>query len=187
MSARKTNTSKSLNPGTSVSGAKTRGSSASVISVTTSKTSTRSSTHLVDPSQRLSPTLSSTACACSTCSSRCCYEYTVTVTGYDIWGIVSGMKLAPHQFLVYYPTNAGSAGAFKLDQSGHTFDIALDKTSDDRPYKPCIFLAELPGGGGRCGGRPLPLVKASAIPGECQANRWGMDRQPSDRQLSDQQ
>jgi Fe-S-cluster containining protein len=73
------------------------------------------------------------------------------VTGYDVWGIVSGLKLAPQQFLVYSQATSNVAGAFKLDQSGNAFDIALDKVRDDRQYKPCIFLAELPGGGGRCG------------------------------------
>lgn len=95
--------------------------------------------------------MSATAGACSTCSARCCYEYSVTVTGYDVYTMATGLGMAPHEFLVHVPARPGTAAAFRLDQSGQRFDIALDKAPGEGPHRPCIFLMELPGGGGRCG------------------------------------
>lgn len=99
----------------------------------------------------MSPPLNSTASACATCPGRCCYEYLVTVTGFDLWNIASRLALAPGEFLAWFPTDAAVPGAFILDQGGQHFDIALDKVRDERRHRPCIFLVELPGGVARCG------------------------------------
>ena len=62
------------------------------------------------------PAQTSVAAACSTCAARCCLEYTVTVTGYDVWTIATGLGLAPEHFLVHYPTAKPGAGCFRLGQ-----------------------------------------------------------------------
>lgn len=87
---------------------------------------------------------------CGVCT-RCCVEYTVSITGYDVWLIASRLGLAPQQFAICYPVRAEHADGFRLDQTDVFYDIALDKVRVDRPHQPCIFLMELPGGGGRCG------------------------------------
>jgi Fe-S-cluster containining protein len=92
---------------------------------------------------------------CATCTYKCCHHYTVTVTGYDAWLIANGMGLAPEQFLVALRQPTPNPRGFALDNSGQTFDIALDKAPADTPERPCVFLIELPGGGGRCGIYPL--------------------------------
>lgn len=103
------------------------------------------------PTERPAPNLNGAVSACATCSARCCHEYTVTVTGYDVWTIATGLRLAPQQFLIHYAARPDAAGSFRLDQGDARFDIALDKIADERPHRPCVFLVELPGGGGRCG------------------------------------
>lgn len=103
------------------------------------------------PTERPAPNLNGAVSACATCGARCCHEYTVTVTGYDVWMIAKGLRLAPRQFLQYFPARVDAADAFRLDQGDARFDIALDKVAEERPHRPCVFLVELPGGGGRCG------------------------------------
>jgi|GEM_PF-472705 len=88
---------------------------------------------------------------CGQCSRRCCAEYTVTVTGFDIYRIAATLKMAPEQFIIYFPAGKDSEEGFKLDQSGDTYCVALDKAPGEAPYHPCVFLLELPGGFSRCG------------------------------------
>jgi Fe-S-cluster containining protein len=75
----------------------------------------------------------------------------VTVTGYDIWNIATTLKIAPEQFLIWFPAKETSRDGFKLDQTGATFNVALDKVTGEGDHRACIFLLELPGGFSRCG------------------------------------
>ena len=95
---------------------------------------------------------------CAECTRRCCHHYVVTVTGYDVWVIANGLRLAPEQFLVTVPQKP-SARTFRLDGSERMYDIALDKAKARTREKPCVFWLGLPGGGGRCGIYPYrPFV-----------------------------
>lgn len=95
---------------------------------------------------------------CAECTRRCCHHYVVTVTGYDVWVIANGLRLAPEQFLVTVPQKP-SARTFRLDGSERMYDIALDKAKARTREKPCVFWLGLPGGGGRCGIYPFrPFV-----------------------------
>ncbi len=111
------------------------------------KTTTPDSVPLHDVT---SAVFNSTANACSTCSARCCYEYTVTVTGWDVWRIAE-LNIAPQQFLVYFPTREDNNSGFRLAAGEERYDLALDKTADDNQPNACVFLMTLPGGSGRCG------------------------------------
>jgi hypothetical protein len=79
----------------------------------------------------------------------------VTITGYDMWVIARSLTLAPEQFAVVVPQSERDGRGFFLDDSGKTFNIALDKQPSEEKDKPCIFWLPLPGleGGtiGRCG------------------------------------
>ena len=88
---------------------------------------------------------------CATCTRQCCHHYTVTVTGYDAWVIARGLGMAPEQFLVIVEQREPNERGFLLDQSGSSFDIALDKAPATQPEKPCLFWFGLPSGVGRCG------------------------------------
>jgi Fe-S-cluster containining protein len=88
---------------------------------------------------------------CATCSSRCCADYTVTVTGYDAWRIGRGLCLDPESFLVYFPLADQEKAGFVLAPGGTRYDIALDKVGAFRKGNPCIFWMDFRTGRGRCG------------------------------------
>jgi len=101
--------------------------------------------------------------ACAICDGRCCYEYTVTVTGHDVWRLARGMHMPPHEFLTLVLARDENPLAFRLEFGGPRLDIALDEVADERApgapdvpegKSPCIFLVQLPGGVGRCGAHP---------------------------------
>ncbi|MEO5952544.1 MAG: YkgJ family cysteine cluster protein [Chloroflexia bacterium] len=91
------------------------------------------------------------ASPCADCTLGCCKHYTVTVTGYDMWVIARGLNMAPEQFMVIVPQTDASNRGFILDDTGRTFNIALDKRRSDAYERPCTFWLEMPGGVGRCG------------------------------------
>lgn len=92
---------------------------------------------------------------CATCTRRCCHHYIVTVTGYDVWVIARGLRLAPEQFLIAVPQWTPTGRGFRLDRGERTFEIALDKARARTKERPCVFWYGLPGGGGRCGIYPF--------------------------------
>lgn len=95
---------------------------------------------------------------CAACHTRCCFDYTVTVTGYDAWRIATRLNLALEQFLFVLRTTdeQSQQHAFHLDASDDRHVIALAKqgvpegeAGDGR--EACVFWLSLPGGYGRCG------------------------------------
>jgi Fe-S-cluster containining protein len=88
---------------------------------------------------------------CTDCTRGCCFQYTVTITGYDAWKIARKLQLAPEQFLVTIPQKSANERGFLLDDSERTFDIALDKAPQEAESQPCVFWIGFPGGIGRCG------------------------------------
>ena len=88
---------------------------------------------------------------CSSCTKRCCSNYTVTITGYDAWLIGTGLRLSLHSFLVYVPLDDGIDRGFRLAPGGPRHDLALDKVGQYQKGNPCVFWVELAGGRGRCG------------------------------------
>ena len=101
---------------------------------------------------------------CATCTRRCCFEYAVTVVGYDAWTIAQRLQLAPEQFLVTIPQRTLNSRGFLLDKSEKTFDIALDKAPADTEARPCIFWLGFSGGIGRCGIYPLRPFACQVYP-----------------------
>jgi Fe-S-cluster containining protein len=101
--------------------------------------------------------MTSVGSACAICDGSCCYEYTVTVTGYDVWCLAQGVRMPPHEFLTLVAARDDNPFGFRLAFGGQRLDIALDKVpsengSDEPEEKaPCVFLVQLPGGVGRCG------------------------------------
>jgi len=88
---------------------------------------------------------------CATCSSRCCIDYVVTVTGYDAWRIATESGLGFESFLVYFALSDQTKPGFVLKPRGTRYDIALDKVGDFRKGNPCIFWMDFMNGRGRCG------------------------------------
>ncbi len=95
--------------------------------------------------------------ACAICDARCCYDYTVTVTGYDVWRLAHGVRMPPHEFLTLVAARDENPLGFRLEFGGPRLDIALDKAPSEQGPEgneekaPCVFLVQLPGGVGRCG------------------------------------
>lgn len=95
--------------------------------------------------------------ACAICDGSCCYEYTVTVTGYDVWRLARGVRMPPHEFLTLVAARDDNPLGFRLAFGGQRLDIALDKApgteagNEPEEKAPCVFLVQLPGGVGRCG------------------------------------
>jgi len=88
---------------------------------------------------------------CSSCTKRCCSNYTVSITGYDAWVIGTGLRLPLHSFLVYFPLDGDTGRGFRLAPDGPGHDIALDKVGKYQKGNPCVFWVDLNGGRGRCG------------------------------------
>jgi Fe-S-cluster containining protein len=101
------------------------------------------------------PRMNGSATACAVCNAKCCLEYTVTVTGRDIWEISSKLGIAPEDFVACYTSLRDTPGLFRLDHGDRRFDLALDKVAAAEPSapaasRPCVFLLEA-GGVRRCG------------------------------------
>ena len=92
---------------------------------------------------------------CADCTLGCCRHYVVTITGYDMWKIARGLNLAPEQFVVVAQQSDATNKGFFLDDSGKTYNLALDKRATQEEERPCVFWLDLPGGIGRCGIYPL--------------------------------
>ena len=88
---------------------------------------------------------------CSSCTRRCCSEYTVSVTGYDAWLLATVLHLPLDSFLVSIPGEAGNPRGFTLEPGGARYEIALDKVGEYRKGDPCVFWIDLANGRGRCG------------------------------------
>ncbi|MEW6233199.1 MAG: YkgJ family cysteine cluster protein [Chloroflexota bacterium] len=102
---------------------------------------------------------------CAACShTHCCTHYTVNITGYDLWRIAQGFCLSPEEFLIFFTVKEPRPGTFKLDHSGQTCDIALDKAKTRAKEAPCVFWLSLPGGCGRCGIYPLRPLTCQVYP-----------------------
>lgn len=89
---------------------------------------------------------------CAGCHTRCCFDYTVTITGYDAWRIASGLQLAFDQFVVALTPKEPLPEAFRLDASERSYALALRRRGpDDEHPRACVFWLSLPHGTGRCG------------------------------------
>lgn len=100
------------------------------------------------------------ASPCDGCDARCCWSYTVFVTGADVFRIAEATGLEPTEFLAYLPQPERTDAGFLLGRGGPTHELLL-KTASDDPRKPCLFLrVDEATGAGRCGIYP-------ARPGSC--------------------
>jgi Fe-S-cluster containining protein len=89
---------------------------------------------------------------CASCHARCCFAYTVPVTGHDVWRIATQLGLGVEQFVVAAGADEHQPNAFRLDRSGRSFMLALDKRLHaERAERACVFWLDLPNGYGRCG------------------------------------
>lgn len=90
---------------------------------------------------------------CATCEGRCCRRYLVPVTCSDVHAIARALGLAPERFAALVPDAGSEEAGIRLTADGPGFSIVLE-----RRESACVFLMELPDGGGRCGvyaNRPL--------------------------------
>jgi Fe-S-cluster containining protein len=110
------------------------------------------------------------ASPCDGCDARCCWSYTVYVTGADVFRIAGAMGLEPAEFLAYVAQGERSATGFLLEPGGPTFELALKTVSNGDPRRPCLFLrVDEATGAGRCGiypARPAACRRFPAIPRE---------------------
>lgn len=90
------------------------------------------------------------ASPCAACGA-CCRAYIVPVCGHDVWRICRGQHLSPEQFLIPCPQEQPEGDGFRLEREGKTYALALDKQGRLVKTQPCVFLVDLPGGGGKCG------------------------------------
>jgi Fe-S-cluster containining protein len=101
---------------------------------------------------------------CANCTRKCCHEYLVTVTGYDVWTLATGLHMGPEQFLIVVSQIAPSNWAFRLHPAGPAYHIALDKKRSRGKKRACIFLVELPTGVNRCGVYPFRPIVCQGYP-----------------------
>src|SRR5215213_5797468 len=97
---------------------------------------------------------SSNVRSCLGCSGYCCTVYIVPVTGYDLWRIVQGQRLAPMVFVqreLFENTGMPIDTGFLLRASGPTYGLSLRHTPARRNERPCVFLLHLRDGVYRCG------------------------------------
>ena len=88
---------------------------------------------------------------CHKCNGLCCRSYIVPVTGFDVWRISTGQRLAPESYLVAGHQREENSEGFMLDPDGRPYFLALDKRGRFNRYQPCVFLMSLVGGEDRCG------------------------------------
>lgn len=88
---------------------------------------------------------------CSSCTKRCCSNYTVSIIGYDAWVIGRNLKLDLQGFLVFFPVSPENDKGFQLEPGGSRYEIALDKVGEFQKGNPCIFWVDFMNGRGRCG------------------------------------
>ncbi len=131
--------------------------------------------------------MTSTFSPCAQCREACCRDYVVTVSGLDVYRIGIGLGLRPEQFTV--PSAFGDPPeGFRVDQSGQTYRMCLDKQRDNGSAGWCTFWMPFGDGMGRCGIYALrPGVcrtyPATLIDGEvavrggilCPDGAWGRD------------
>lgn len=103
------------------------------------------------------------ASPCATCG-KCCRSYVVPVCGHDVWRISRAQRLSPEQFLLPCPQERPEADGLRLESGGRTYGLALDKQGRLAKTQPCVFLVELPGGGGKCGIYPDRPVVCQTYP-----------------------
>jgi Fe-S-cluster containining protein len=121
---------------------------------------------------------------CASCTEGCCREYTVTVTGLDVFRISRGLGLAPEQFAVCVPMD--EPAGFRLDDGEQRYRLALDKRRGGELAGWCVFWLPLGSAAGRCGIYSLRPQVCRAYPatlrdGEvvrrddvlCPAGAWG--------------
>jgi hypothetical protein len=97
------------------------------------------------------PVLDAASRACSSCHGPCCFEYTVPVSGYDVWRLSSGLgvpwsslvELDFHTVMLY--------DGFRLDRGPKHWFFKLKR----RESGACLLLVELDDTHRRCGAHAL--------------------------------
>jgi hypothetical protein len=77
----------------------------------------------------------------------------VPINGYDLWRITRGLEYPPEKFVQVLTQDTRNSHGFVLDNSGHSFSLALAKTiSPADGGEQCVFWLSLDQGAtGRCG------------------------------------
>lgn len=88
---------------------------------------------------------------CELCTGECCKAYYVSLSGYDVWTIATGLALAPEQFVEIAQEHEATALGFKLDATKMTFAMLLGKRPGPDGRQQCVFLMNVGNDIGRCG------------------------------------
>lgn len=130
---------------------------------------------------------------CNTCGA-CCRSYIVPLCGRDVWEVCVHQRFDPSDFITAFPLPKPSPEAFRLNQEGFDFALALDKQGEFEFNRPCTFLVSLGGGHTRCGiyahrptvCRTYPMIQFRDLiiqrkDSLCPPNSWSSEdvRQPS--------
>ena len=107
------------------------------------------------------------ATPCASCG-LCCRSYLVPVFGHDLYRLVKHRNLDPRTFTFVCEQEAPDKVGFRLEGSGLTYGLALDKKEKLEVSQPCTFLIEHGDGTSHCGvyeDRPVacatyPMVRA---------------------------
>ncbi len=98
----------------------------------------------------------------------CCYVTTVIPTGRDVWRIARALESPPWTFVRYFESPVPRRDAFRLDNSGREFRLALAKQPSRRRKSapPCLFLLKTNSGHHRCALGALRPRSCQAFPAE---------------------
>jgi Fe-S-cluster containining protein len=92
---------------------------------------------------------------CAACEGRCCRDYVVLLSGYDVARLAEATGLLPVEFVALRRIDAISKTALpsghgaRLEAGGHAFSTVLDKRPG--PGSECVFLMNIRTGRSRCG------------------------------------
>lgn len=86
-------------------------------------------------------------------------------SGFDVYRIATGLRLAPEQFVVAVPAEDETPFGFRLAGMEDMCELALDKAGDPREdERPCVFWLPVGSRSGRCGIYPYRPYACQVFP-----------------------
>ncbi len=92
------------------------------------------------------------------------------MSGFDVFRIAQGLRLAPEQFVLAIAVDEPTAYSFQVAGTQQTYELALDKVNPRlKEDQPCVFWLPVGSRAGRCGiypYRPFACRVYPAVPDE---------------------